>query len=309
MKKQPPIEARSNPIFRNTPEKLRYFYHPDHIGSTSWVTDSAKNGIQYCEYLPYGEPFIDQRSTTWNSRYTFSGKERDGETGYSYFGARYYNSDISIWLSVDPLSDKYPNLSPYAYCGNNPIILVDPDGKEIVDADGNIIYTHDGGWTENATEDAKRIGNSMMETETGKEQFNKLVDTKTKIQLKISNETRETDEGGLEFGNTEVTKATLNSDGSVNFQEATITVFEGSIEGYLNGTTENNVFNDYSSDGVAAKKLSVNDYIGAVAGHEAAHTSQENMMLNHQKYYEAAELEPRRIKSNILWESWAKKLK
>ena len=115
----------------NTPEKLRYFYHPDHIGSTSWVTDSARNGIQYCEYLPYGEPFLEKRSTTWNSRYTFSGKERDGETGYSYFGARYYNSDISIWLSVDPMSDKYPNLTPYAYCANNPIILVDPDGKDI----------------------------------------------------------------------------------------------------------------------------------------------------------------------------------
>jgi len=73
------------------------------------------------------------RNTPENSRYTFSGKERDGETGYSYFGARYYNSDISIWLSVDPLSDKYPNLTPYAYCANNPIILVDPDGKEYGD--------------------------------------------------------------------------------------------------------------------------------------------------------------------------------
>ncbi len=109
---------------------LRYFYHSDHLGSTSWVTDSAKNGVQYCEYLPYGEPFIDQRSTTWSSRYTFSGKERDSETGYSYFGARYYDSGLSIWLSVDPMSDKYPNLTPYAYCANNPVILVDPDGRK-----------------------------------------------------------------------------------------------------------------------------------------------------------------------------------
>ncbi len=130
MQKQATIEARSTPIFRNTPEPLRYFYHPDHIGSTSWVTDSAKNGIQYCEYLPYGEPFLDQRSTTWNSRYTFSGKERDNETGYSYFGARYYNSDLSIWLSVDPLSDKSPGWSPYNYCYNNPIRITDPDGRE-----------------------------------------------------------------------------------------------------------------------------------------------------------------------------------
>jgi len=111
-------------------ETLSYFYHPDHLGSTSWVTDSAKNGVQYCEYLPFGEPLVDQRSTTWSSRYTFSGKERDSETGYSYFGARYYHSDLSIWLSVDPLSDKYPNLTPYAYCANNPVRLIDPDGRE-----------------------------------------------------------------------------------------------------------------------------------------------------------------------------------
>ena len=171
MQKQPSVEKRSNPISRNTPEKLRYFYHPDHIGSTSWVTDSARNGIQYCEYLPYkklrffsslafgktnefvlhslpasvGEPFLEKRSTTWNSRYTFSGKERDGETGYSYFGARYYSSDYSIWLSVDPLSDKYLSMSPYMYCGGNPVRLVDVDGREIWIKDGNTKYQYKNG--------------------------------------------------------------------------------------------------------------------------------------------------------------------
>ena len=44
--------------------------------------------------------------------------------------ARYYNSDLSIWLSVDPLADKYPNLSPYTYCADNPVKLVDPDGRD-----------------------------------------------------------------------------------------------------------------------------------------------------------------------------------
>ena len=62
---------------------------------------------------------------------TSTGKERDSETGFSYFGARYYDSDILTgWLSVDPMADKYPNISPYAYCGWNPVRLVDPDGKE-----------------------------------------------------------------------------------------------------------------------------------------------------------------------------------
>ena len=62
-----------------------------------------------------------------------TGKERDSEIGLSYFGARYYDSDILTgWLSVDPMADKYPSLSPYAYCGWNPVRLVDPDGEDIV---------------------------------------------------------------------------------------------------------------------------------------------------------------------------------
>ena len=60
---------------------------------------------------------------------TSTGKERDSETGFSYFGARYYDSDLMTgWLSVDPLADKYPGLSPYAYCALNPIRVVDPNG-------------------------------------------------------------------------------------------------------------------------------------------------------------------------------------
>ena len=68
-----------------------------------------------------------------NWTFTFSAKEKDSETGLSYFGSRYYSSDLSIWLSVDPMSDKYPSLSPYVYCADNPVKLVDPDGEEVTD--------------------------------------------------------------------------------------------------------------------------------------------------------------------------------
>ena len=64
--------------------------------------------------------------------FTFSAKERDPETGLSYFGSRYYSSDLSIWLSVDPMAAKYPSLSPYTYCANNPVKLVDPNGEDVV---------------------------------------------------------------------------------------------------------------------------------------------------------------------------------
>ena len=61
----------------------------------------------------------------------FTGKERDEETGYGYFGARYMDHELmTMWLSVDPMADKYPNISPYAYCAWNPVKLVDPDGRE-----------------------------------------------------------------------------------------------------------------------------------------------------------------------------------
>jgi RHS repeat-associated protein len=75
-----------------------------------------------------------QRNSSWNAPYTFSGKEKDVETGYGYFGARYYDSGLSIWLSVDPMSDKYPSMSPYNYCANNPVKLIDPNGMEIDEA-------------------------------------------------------------------------------------------------------------------------------------------------------------------------------
>ena len=58
-----------------------------------------------------------------------TGKEKDEETGYGYFGARYMDHELmTMWLSVDPMADKYLSISPYAYCVWNPVKLVDPDG-------------------------------------------------------------------------------------------------------------------------------------------------------------------------------------
>ena len=117
----------------DTTEPDCYWCHPDHLGSASWVTDNNGEVVQYLYYLPWGEDFYNQRRNGYSgARHTFSAKEKDTETGLSYFGARYYSSDLSIWLSVDPMSDKYPSLSPYTYCANNPIKLVDPNGEKVL---------------------------------------------------------------------------------------------------------------------------------------------------------------------------------
>ncbi|MDD3630923.1 MAG: RHS repeat-associated core domain-containing protein [Bacteroidales bacterium] len=74
------------------------------------------------------EQYIVRRNSEFDSRYKFTAKELDNETSYTYFGARYYEADLSNWLSVDPLSDKYPSLSPYCYTADNPVVLIDPNG-------------------------------------------------------------------------------------------------------------------------------------------------------------------------------------
>ena len=110
-------------------EKIQLYYHPDHLGSSSYITNLDGEVSQHIEYVPFGEVFIEERNNTWNRLYLFNAKEFDEETGMYYYGARYYEPRLSLWMSADPLEEDYPNLSAYGYCHNNPIILYDPDGK------------------------------------------------------------------------------------------------------------------------------------------------------------------------------------
>ena len=110
-------------------EKMQFYYHPDHLGSSSYITNLDGEVSQHIEYVPFGEVFLEERNNTWNTPYLFNAKELDEETGMYYYGARYYEPRLSLWMSADPLEEDYPNLSAYGYCHNNPIILYDPDGK------------------------------------------------------------------------------------------------------------------------------------------------------------------------------------
>lgn len=79
----------------------------------------------------------NQQLASYDEQYKFTGKERDAESGYDYFGARYYASPFFHWTTVDPLVDNYLHVSPYAYCNWNPIKFVDPDGKDVTLAGTN----------------------------------------------------------------------------------------------------------------------------------------------------------------------------
>jgi len=96
------------------------------------VTDFDGNVTQHVEYIPYGEIFMEERNSSFSTPYLFNAKELDEETGLYYYGARYLNPMDAMWLSVDPLFEKYVGMSPYVYCAGNPVKFIDPDGKEAI---------------------------------------------------------------------------------------------------------------------------------------------------------------------------------
>lgn len=116
---------------RPRPTSISY-YHPDHLGSSSLVTDAAGTPQERTEFHPYGRirheegagPALD---------YRFTGKERDRETGLDYFGARYYLPTTGNFVSPDPLEgtlEAPQSLNRYTYAWNNPLAFVDPDGRD-----------------------------------------------------------------------------------------------------------------------------------------------------------------------------------
>jgi RHS repeat-associated protein len=88
---------------------------------------------QVNDYTPFGVQMKNSFAETSDQRYKYNGKELDRMLGldlYDY-GARFYDARIARWQTIDPLCEKYYSISPYAYCANNPILFIDPDGRAI----------------------------------------------------------------------------------------------------------------------------------------------------------------------------------
>ena len=116
--------------------------HLDNVRAVVDITDTGESVedimdlvLEQNDYRPFGERVDDERmEVDGENRYRFAGKEEQTFMNgtYSDFGARFYSSDIQRWTTPDPLAEKYYDLSPYAFCNNNPINFVDPDGRFII---------------------------------------------------------------------------------------------------------------------------------------------------------------------------------
>ena len=104
-----------------------YYYHQDHLGSTSVITNQSGNKVEETNYDPYGEV-----TEGGNSRYLYTGKELDKETNFEYYGARYYYPGGPFFVMPDSvIQDVYnpQSLNRYSYVLNNPYKYVDPSGN------------------------------------------------------------------------------------------------------------------------------------------------------------------------------------
>ncbi|MFD4635914.1 SpvB/TcaC N-terminal domain-containing protein [Lentzea sp. NPDC058436] len=130
----------SKKVERTVEDELFYF-HTDHLGSASYVTDTRGKVTSHQEFFAFGETWVQESTAPAPVPYQYNGKEFDDETGLYYFGARYYNPRTQLWQSPDPELGSYldgqtndgvtrsANLAAYTYSYNNPVRLVDPDGR------------------------------------------------------------------------------------------------------------------------------------------------------------------------------------
>jgi RHS repeat-associated protein len=144
----PPAFAPHDAIFAQSPLPLDLetpdpasavrFYHQDHLGSSSNLTNTKGALINESSYYPYGSLRFRSPELSRSDSYQFTQKERDTESELDYFDARYFGSRLPRFISTDPIIEcSFEKLSPnpqrwnaYAYCRSNPIAFVDVDGKE-----------------------------------------------------------------------------------------------------------------------------------------------------------------------------------
>ena len=138
------LNAGKEPTYQEEYYK-QYYYHSDHLGSASLISDYKGNEYQRIEYTPYGETWVEktQNNGLEYLSYKFTAKELDEEKGLYYYGARYLDPKYSMWISTDTALGEYVtpdenkkygvfdhiNLNLYHYGGNNPIKYTDPDGN------------------------------------------------------------------------------------------------------------------------------------------------------------------------------------
>ena len=258
---------------------LYFFFIKDHLGSTRAVVRQDGSARQCNQYYPYGKSW----SGGYSQPYLYNGKEIDVMHGLEWYdyGARMYEPGICRFMTMDPLCEKYYNISPYAYCGNNPVRYVDPDGNKIVDSKKrNAVYINNDKilFTKYATPSIKRVVNSLQLTQEGKKMLTQAVQSDILVEINISKKAKrhKVSETHASYTYGETIQGNFNpndncgryktKDGKYGIKMADVTIYEGTI------------IEDAKTSNAKHSGLTLDQAIGAVAGHELVHaTDQEEI--------------------------------
>lgn len=239
-------QLSENPTFcsynNGSPETEVYWYHPNYLGSVDLITDLDGIVHQFFLYNAWGESMNEYNAQAqgFDSPYRFNGKETDEETGLAYYGARYYQNRLSIWLSVDALAEDFPSHSPYNFTMNNPIKLVDPDG--------------------NAPGDPWQFGGSFRLTVSGSGAFNASVGlglsyTSGDFMASMNSSLMTSNIGlGTRHGSTGATNAEFTLAGSLAATVGSGQASPLSLNTFANGFSSG-VTNHYKSSGTVASNF------------------------------------------------------
>ncbi len=153
-----------------------HYYNQDHLGNNREVVSESGTLEQVTNYYPFGAPFCEPTVAGVNTnatlqRYKYNGKELDLMHGLKWYdyGARMYDPILLTWNGIDPLCENYYNISPYAYCANNPVSRIDPNGLDwYQDEFGHLQWNSDlnaDNWQDILSEESKYIGTTAYSFE------------------------------------------------------------------------------------------------------------------------------------------------
>ncbi|HLP65508.1 DUF6443 domain-containing protein [Flavobacterium sp.] len=300
--------------------KISYvFNYTDHLGNirVSYAIDPDTSELKILEenhYYPFGlkhtnyngtlktfkeeEEFLKIKNVpsffTTAYQYKYQGQERQDELGLNWDSFKWRNYDYAIgrFMSVDPLSEKYAYNGVYNFSENRVVDGRELEGLEWVDAKNNVVYDPKlndgkGGFTEFATNNHRNLAKSLNQTDTGKAQFNTLVNSTTPVETVLNTTDKPVDKkGNITLAETTFTNLMEGKDPDtgkvedVSFSKSTITFYMQNIDEVSEVSNDKDSKTSASLYGTKVPEgFNFSEIIGAIFGHEIGHTNKGNVLI------------------------------